>query len=95
MPVCSNDSLYFLMHRRGTILYFSAWDKDHEYITFPEEQLPCSVIQLILFDEQMNPLSEGLVFSKNYVYTEVDFQTDKPFYEKRDKVVSTLILTDF
>jgi len=85
---------YLLIHCRGTILYFSTWDKDRESVSFSDEQLPCGVIQLILFDSQMNPLSERLVFNPNYDYAAIEFQTDKPSYGKRDKVISTLLLTD-
>ena len=45
---------------------------------------------MVLFDEQMHPLSERLVFSKNYDNTRVWFQTDKTVYEKREKVVVTI-----
>jgi hypothetical protein len=76
------------------VLYFSEWDKKKETLAFAEEQFPAGVIQLVLFDRQMNPLSERLVFSKNFDETTIDFQTNKTVYEKREGVVATLSLTD-
>jgi len=87
--------VYLLVHCRGRVLYFAEWDNRKETIFFTEEQLPAGVIQLVLFDNQMNPLSERLVFSKNFKndVTSIEFKTDKPLYEKREKVIATLSLT--
>ena len=88
-----NIPLYLLAHNRGMVFYFAAWDNTDESVSFPEESLPAGVLQFILFDEQMNPLSERLVFSKNYDSGKVDFQTGKALYEKREKVIATLNLS--
>ena len=85
---------YLLGHNRGMVFHFSSLNNINEPIVFPEESLPAGVLQFILFDEQMNPLSERLVFSKNYDTAKVEFQTDKAVYEKRDKVVATLSFGD-
>ena len=85
---------YLLVHCRGMALYFSAWDKEKEFITFAEEQFPAGIIQCVLFDEQMNPLSERLVFNKNDDEVTAGFHTDKAIYETRENVISTLSLTD-
>ena len=85
---------YLLGHCRGMVFYFSAFGSINDFITFPEESLPAGVLQFVLFDEQMNPLSERLVFSKNYDKATVEFQTDKEVYEKREKVVTTLSFSD-
>jgi len=81
---------YLLAHCRGEILYFSEWDKKKESVLFTEEEFPAGIIQFVLFDEQLNPLSERLVFNKNYEEAKVEFHTDKAVYEKREKVRSTL-----
>jgi len=85
---------YFLMHCRGVVLYFSSWDKTKSSMTISSEQLPSGVIQLVLFDEQMNPLSERLVFNKNNDQGQVTFSTDKKTYQTREKVSSRIIVTD-
>jgi len=81
---------YLLVHCRGNMLYFEAWNNKKETVVFAEERFPAGVIQLVLFDGQMNPLSERLVFSKNYDTTKVAFQTDKEVYVKREKVAVTI-----
>jgi len=91
-PNSSNIPFYLLAQCRGEVLYFSVWDQKNEYITFAEEGFPSGIIQFVLFDEQMNPLSERLVFNKNYTHdvATVEFQTDKTSYEKREKVIATI-----
>jgi len=86
----SESPCYLLAHCRGMVLYFDVWNNQTEYVVFSEEDLPAGIIQFILFDEQMNPLSERLVFSKNNYETKVDFQTDKAVYGKREKVIVSL-----
>ena len=91
---CPDIPLYLLMHNRGTILYFSKWD-EKKTLRFAKEQLPAGVIHFILFDEQMNPLSERLVFNKNSNDdVKVEFRTDKVNYEPRDNILATLSLKD-
>ena len=85
---------FLFVHCRGHALYFSEWNEANETIVFDENSLPAGVLQFVLFDEQMNPLSERLVFSKNYDNVTVDFRTDKPSYMIRDKVVSMLSFVD-
>ena len=87
--------LYILAHCRGNVLYFAEWDRNQELITLMEDALPAGVIQFVLFDEKMNPLSERLVFSKNDMSETIEFETDKEVYAVRDKVVATLSLSDF
>ena len=88
-------SCYLLIHSKGSVLHFSEWDKRYGSVTLMEEQLPAGVIQFVLFDGQMNPLSERLVFNKNDdASAKVEFHTDKEVYENRDKVVATLSLPD-
>jgi len=85
--------LYLLAHCRGMVLHFEAWENDRKAIVFEQEQFPAGVIQFVLFDGQMNPLSERLVFSKNYDEVKIGFHTDKASYEKREKVITTLNLS--
>jgi len=42
----------------------------------------------------MNPLSERLVFGKNQDRAKIEFHTDKALYNKREKVVATIFLSD-
>ena len=86
--------MYILLHCRGELLYFSHWDDSKDFITFQKEAFPSGIIQILLFDEQMNPLSERLVFCQNNDQAQLSFSTDKEFYDKRDKVTTDLTVTD-
>ncbi|MDR2147173.1 MAG: hypothetical protein LBE91_12005, partial [Tannerella sp.] len=86
----ASKQLFILAHCRGTVLYFAEWNGQQGGITFQKDQLPAGIIQFLLFDSQMNPLSERLIFSKNNISEKVYFQTDKPVYEKREKIIATI-----
>ena len=84
---------FLLVHCRGAVLYFSEWDTEKECILFDEDEFPAGIIHFILFDKEMNPLSERLVFSKNYDEAKIEFHTDKEIYARREKVETTLSLS--
>ena len=86
---------YLLIHNRGIVYHYSKWDKNKDYLMFDISQVPSGVVQLLLLDEKMNPLSERLVFNKANDQAKVLFSTDKKVYEKRDLVNSTIKLSDF
>jgi hypothetical protein len=83
---------YLLVHCRGSVLFFSEWNNSKQTASLMVEDLPAGVIQFVLFDKQMNPLSERLVFSKNNATIPVGFHTDKDIYQIRDKIISSLSL---
>jgi len=87
-----NNPLYLLAQCRGEALYFSEWDQKNDYLSFSVEGFPSGIIQFILFDAQMNPLSERLVFCKNFAddVENIEFHTDKESYGKREKVIATI-----
>ena len=91
----TNQPLTLLIHSRGIVLYYETWDLKKEHLAFSKEQFPSGVIQIVLFDRHMNPLSERLVFNKNESYDQAKilFTTDKPNYQKREKV-STFLATE-
>jgi len=85
---------YLLIHSRGTVLHFSEWDTK-KIVSLTDEKLPAGVIQIVLFDKEMNPLSERLIFNKNDdAIAAIEFQTDKETYQTREKVVTTLSFPD-
>lgn len=86
--------LYLLMHTRGIIQYASLLDDNHNSITFDKKMFPSGVMQIILFDNDMKPLSERLVFCQSDDQANVDFVTDKPDYEKRQLVNAGVKITD-
>lgn len=91
-PGIAESPLYLLVHCKGEIFYFAPWNHQAEYISILKEQLPAGIIQMVLLDSAMSPLSERLVFNKNNLSEKVEFHTDKPVYGKREKVNATLRL---
>ena len=89
-PGMKEAPLYLLVHCKGEVCYFALWNHRAEYISIPKEQLPAGVIQIVLLDSEMNPVSERLVFNKNDVAEKVAFHTGKTVYGKREKVSVTL-----
>lgn len=78
--------LYLMLHTRGVVHYAALWDSNFSSITFDSEMFPSGVMQIILFDEEMNPLSERLVFCRNNDQAQTGFSTDHQNYKKRQLV---------
>jgi len=91
-----DQPLYLVIHCRGIVHYHAPWDLKKEYILFAKDQFPSGVIQIVLLDQHMNPLSERLIFNKNESYDRAHtiFRTDKKGYQKREKVSASLRLED-
>lgn len=85
---------YILVHCRGHLLHFSSLDKNKKHIALMEDQLPSGVIQILLLDKEMNPLSERLIFNKKKDQGSINFNTCKDTYQTREKVTSTLSIKD-
>jgi len=88
------ESFYILLHCRGEVVYCSEWNNPEDYLVFPESSLPSGVVQILLLDKSLNPLSERLIFSKNEDQALLEFTTDKSNYKIRDFVSATLKVTD-
>ena len=82
--------LFLLVQSRGTPFYFDVWDNKKKSIAIPSDGLPSGVIQFLLFDENMNALSERLVFNKSNDRAVAIFRTDKQVYGRREKVQAEL-----
>jgi TonB-dependent SusC/RagA subfamily outer membrane receptor len=82
--------LYILAHCRGAVFYFAASDWTTRNMIFKNENIPSGLIQFLLLDEQLNPLSERLAFNKNDEPLQTLFTTDKNIYQTREKVSVTL-----
>ena len=89
-PGIAEPPLYLLVHNKGEVCYFAPWNHRAGYISIPKEQLPAGVIQIVLLDSGMNPVSERLVFNKNDISEYVDFYTDKTIYGKHENVKVSL-----
>jgi hypothetical protein len=92
--VKEQGGLFLLLHTRGIVHYSAPWDNDYNSISFDTKKFPSGVMQIILFDSKMNPLSERLVFCLNPDQAQVSFNTDYPDYKSRQLVNSRVKITD-
>jgi len=93
-PDCTEQPLYLLIQSRGFPYYFNLWDNSQKYLAVPSSELPSGVIQFLLFDGDMNQLSERLVFNKSNDQAEAIFQTDRDVYGRKEIVKAELFIQD-
>ena len=85
--------LFLVLHTRGIVHYAEPWDDAYGKIYFDRKSFPSGILQAILFDEEMNPLSERLVFCLSKDQAMAEFNTDRQDYEKRQQVNANLHIT--
>ncbi|MFV0418001.1 MAG: TonB-dependent receptor plug domain-containing protein [Dysgonomonas sp.] len=86
--------LYLIILCRGVVLSATQWDNSKEFIMLPKDILPSGVIQILLVDTDMNPVSERLIFNVNDKnFANVSFSTDKGNYDRREKVNASFNLS--
>jgi len=88
------DTLYLLAHTRGVVYYADRWPNGKTSVVIPKNLFPSGVLQLLILDARLQPLSERLVFIRNDDQAKVDFRTDKDNYAKRSLVQAKVTLTD-
>jgi len=93
-PDMMERPLYLLVHCKGEALYFALWDFRRAIVSLIGDSLPSGVLQVVLFDELMNPVSERLIFNKYANQVDLVFSSDKLVYQKREKVTSEIYVTD-
>lgn len=76
-----------MVQQRGILLATGS-----DSITLPSESLSAGVIQALLFDERLRPLSERLVFVHDTKTHGMKVACDKDAYSSRDRVVVTTSL---
>jgi hypothetical protein len=89
----ADDSLFLLMHTRGATI-LSGWiESEIEHLKISRQLFRNGVSHFLLFDKNLNPLSERLVFNYNKnLQPDLEIETDKPFYQKRDSIHLTFNL---
>ena len=85
--------LFLLLHTRGIIHYAKPWNSNFSAVSFDTESFPSGVLQIILFDSAMNPLSERLVFCMRNDQARTGIATDAPNYAKRSPVKASVQIT--
>ncbi|MDR2956362.1 MAG: TonB-dependent receptor plug domain-containing protein [Prevotella sp.] len=87
--------LYLAIQSRGTVLNAIKWNNSQQFVTIPKDELPTGIIQLLLIDSDMNPISERLVFNINEAnIANISFSTDKENYGRRELVEGNIKLSD-
>ena len=88
------DTLYLLAHTRGVAYYADRIPNGKTSVIIPNDLFPSGVLQVLLLDARLQPLSERLVFIHNDDQAKVDFRTDKENYAKRSLVQADVTVTD-
>lgn len=89
-----SDSMYFVAHVRGGIVYAGWWPTSQEKLCLNKKYFPAGIAQLLLLDKQMRPLSERLVFCYPQNDIKCRFRTDRPVYGKREEINAHLQISD-
>ena len=88
--ITEEQNLFLLLHTRGIIHYAMPWNNDYSTITFNAGKFPSGILQVILFDANMNPLSERFVFCLGDDQANTLFEPDRQNYEKRQHVTAAV-----
>lgn len=84
--------LYLVLHTRGIVHYAGRWDNSYSAVSFDRHRFPSGILQVILFDALMNPLSERLVFCNSDDQARAEFSSDRQDYEKRQQVNANVVI---
>ncbi|MDR1552506.1 MAG: TonB-dependent receptor plug domain-containing protein [Prevotellaceae bacterium] len=89
------SDLYILVHTRGITQYAAKWDFSDKAILLNKNDFPSGVLQILLFDSQLNPVSERLVFNINEEEAaKVEFSTDRQNYDARERINARVRIAD-
>ncbi|MDR1583906.1 MAG: TonB-dependent receptor plug domain-containing protein [Prevotellaceae bacterium] len=83
-----------IVHTKGIVIYADAWTGQN-ILSIDRTIFPSGITQILLLDDNMNPVSERLVFclnEKDLVKTKIS--TNKPNYKKREFVAAKVHVTD-
>lgn len=85
----SGKPLNIACMNRGEILFYQSFVMDgiNKVMKFESSSLKTGINQLVLFDENLKPLSERLLFSGTGGVNSILVQTQKPVYGKREEVI--------
>lgn len=87
------QDLFLLLHTRGIVHYAKPWNNNFSAVSFDTESFPSGVLQIILFDSEMNPLSERLVFCMSNDQARTGIVPDAQNYAKRSPVQALVQIT--
>ncbi|MDX9728909.1 MAG: hypothetical protein RBT50_06570, partial [Bacteroidales bacterium] len=87
------QELFLLLHTRGIIHYAKPWNHNFSAVSFDTETFPSGVLQILLCDSEMKPLSERLVFCMSNDQARTVIDTDAQNYAKRSPVRASVHIT--
>ena len=79
------DDLFLIVHVRGMLLFADQMPQNN-MVALQATDLPPGLIQVLLLDRQMNPLSERLVFNRPHAFARAALIADQSDYGKREPV---------
>ncbi|MDR2383604.1 MAG: TonB-dependent receptor plug domain-containing protein [Prevotellaceae bacterium] len=86
--------LNLIIHTRGILLYAGATPQSN-ILSIDKSSLPSGISQILLLDDNMNPISERMVFNLNTVeLAKAEISTNKPEYKRREYVSTKVRVTD-
>jgi TonB-dependent SusC/RagA subfamily outer membrane receptor len=86
--------LNMIVHSRGIVVFAGEFNQQNTN-SINKLVFPSGVIQILLLDDKMNPLSERLTFCLNEnELANVEISTDKTNYKKRELVSATVHVAD-
>jgi TonB-dependent SusC/RagA subfamily outer membrane receptor len=86
--------LNLLVNTRGMVVYANAWPSQGT-LSINRDIFPSGITQILLLDDNMNPLSERLIFCLNeQELAKAEISTDKPTYKKREHVSAKVRVAD-
>jgi hypothetical protein len=91
----ASESQYLIVHSRGVVLYAEPWNPSVSYLDLEKESFPSGILQALLLDKNLNPLSERLLFCINENdQAHLSFQADKTDFKAREHLYIDLYLSD-
>ncbi|MDR0824287.1 MAG: TonB-dependent receptor plug domain-containing protein, partial [Prevotella sp.] len=91
----ASDTLFLIVHSRGVVAYAEPWSPSVRYIDLKQEDFPSGVLQALLLDKNVNPLSERLLFCTNENdQAALSFKPDKESFKAREHLSVDLHLSD-
>ncbi|MDR0726381.1 MAG: TonB-dependent receptor plug domain-containing protein [Prevotellaceae bacterium] len=86
--------LNLIVHTRGIPIYAGAVPQNN-ILAIDKTSLPSGISQILLFDNNMNPISERMIFNLNTdELAKVEISTNKPEYKRREYVSAKVRVTD-
>lgn len=88
------EKLYLAMHCRGIVFYAEALEKERERYLFDLSTFPAGVVQTLLLDDQLQLVEQHLLCTNEKKSLNIKFTTDKPTYNRRERVNVVMKLLD-